>query len=53
MYTIIVDRFAYLKIKKELNETLHLYIIYLLRLSITYRFEFILIYYLVFIITRI
>ena len=53
VYIIIVDRFAYLNIKKELNETLHSYIIRLLRLSIIYRFDFILIYYLVFITTRI
>ena len=53
VYTIAIDRFAYLRIKKELNEVLHLYIIRLLRLSITYKFDFILIYYLVFVITRI
>ena len=53
IYAIAIDRFIYLRIKKELNETLHLYIIRLLRLSIIYRFDFILIYYLVFITTRI
>ena len=53
IYIIAIDRFAYLSIKKELNEILYLYAIRLLRLSIIYRFNFILIYYLVFIITRI
>ena len=53
IYAIAIDRFAYLRIKKELNETLHLYVIRLLRLSIIYKFDFILIYYLVFITTRI
>ena len=50
IYIIIVDYFIYLRIKKELNKTLYLYIIRLLRLSIIYKFDFILIYYLVFII---
>ena len=53
IYAIAINRFAYLKIKKELNKTLYLYVIRLLRLSIIYKFDFILIYYLVFIITRI
>ena len=53
IYTIAIDRFIYLEIKKELNEVFHSYIIRLLRLSIIYRFDFILIYYLVFITTRI
>ena len=53
IYIIAIDRFIYLNIKKELNKTLHSYIIYLLQLSIIYKFDFILIYYLVFIITRI
>ena len=53
MYAITINYFTYLNIKKKLNETFHLYIIRLLRLSITYRFDFILIYYLVFITTRI
>ena len=53
IYAIVVDCFAYLNIKKELNEVLHSYIIRLLRLSIIYKFDLILIYYLIFIITRI
>ena len=53
MYTIAIDRFAYVEIKKELNEILYLYVIRLLQLSIIYKFDFILIYYLVFITTRI
>ena len=53
IYIIAINRFTYLNIKKELNETLHSYIIRLLQLSIIYRFDFILIYYLVFITTRI
>ena len=53
VYIVAIDRFTYLSIKKELNETLYSYIIRLLRLSIIYKFDFILIYYLVFIITRI
>ena len=53
MYIITIDRFTYLSVKKELNEILYLYIIRLLRLSIIYKFDFILIYYLVFITTRI
>ena len=53
IYAIAIDYFVYLRIKKELNEILHLYIIRLLRLSIIYRFDFILIYYLVFVITQI
>ena len=53
VYTIIVDYFIYLRIKKKLNETLHLYVIRLLRLSIIYKFDFILIYYLIFITIRI
>ena len=53
IYIITIDRFVYLRIKKELNKILHLYAIRLLRLSTIYKFDFILIYYLVFIITRI
>ena len=53
MYIIAIDYFIYLRVKKELNKTLYLYTIRLLRLSIIYRFEYILTYYLVFIITRI
>ena len=53
IYAIAINRFIYLDIKKELNETLYSYIIRLLRLFIIYKFNFILIYYLVFIITRI
>ena len=53
VYAIAIERFVHLEIKKELNETLHSYIIRLLRLSIIYRFDFILIYYLAFIIARI
>ena len=53
IYIVVIDRFTYLSIKKELNETLHSYIIRLLRLSIIYKFDFILIYYLVFITTYI
>ena len=53
IYIIAIDRFAYLRIKKKLNEILHLYVIRLLRLSIIYKFDFILIYYLIFITTRI
>ena len=53
MYIVAIDYFIYLNIKKELNKTLYSYIIRLLRLSIIYRFNFILTYYLVFVITRI
>ena len=53
IYIVIVDYFTYLDVKEELNETLHSYIIRLLRLSIIYKFDLILIYYLVFITTRI
>ena len=53
IYIIAIDRFAYLSIKKELNEVLYSYIIRLLQLFIIYKFDFILIYYLVFITTRI
>ena len=53
IYIVTIDYFVYLSIKKELNEILHSYIIRLLRLSITYRFDFILIYYLAFITTYI
>ena len=53
IYAITIDRFIYLRIKKELNEVLYLYVIRLLRLSIIYKFDFILIYYLAFITTRI
>ena len=53
IYTIAIEYFIYLRIKKELNEVLYLYIIRLLRLSIIYKFDFILIYYLIFIIARI
>ena len=53
IYIVAIDYFTYLNIKKELNEVLHSYIIRLLRLSITYKFDFILIYYLAFITTRI
>ena len=53
MYIVAINCFIYLDIKKELNEILHLYAIRLLRLSIIYKFKFILIYYLAFITTRI
>ena len=53
IYIIAINYFAYLSVKKELNKVLYSYIIRLLRLSIIYKFDFILIYYLVFITTRI
>ena len=53
IYIVAINRFAYLKIKKKLNEVLYSYIIRLLRLSIIYKFDLILIYYLIFIITYI
>ena len=53
IYIIAINRFIYLSVKKELNKILHSYIIRLLQLSIIYKFNSILIYYLVFITTRI
>ena len=53
IYIVAINYFIYLSIKKKLNKILHSYIIRLLRLSIIYRFDFILIYYLAFITTYI
>ena len=53
IYIVAIDRFIYLNMKKELNEVFHSYTIRLLGLSIIYKFDFILIYYLAFVITRI
>ena len=53
MYIVAINRFTYLNIKEELNKIFYSYIIRLLRLSIIYKFNFILIYYLIFITTRI